>query len=99
MSVDFSDFHKFSKEIDNEMKIFARYMMSRAVANGEGPSPRRYMVMLSALSRGMALLEFMLEEEGMRREEIDIALMAMKGTDQAVRASIELLKREMEDMK
>ena len=93
---DYLNFSIFAKELDEEMRTFAKYMTGRATATAEGPSVRRYMVMLTALSRGMALLEYMLEEEGMSKAAIGAALGAMKNSNERTRQELEGLKRDME---
>ena len=60
------NFASFSKKINEEMKLFANYMMTRALANG-GELAEHYMIMLTTLTRGVSLLELMLEEEGLAR--------------------------------
>ena len=79
MNDDLPSFEQFSKEIDEEMRAFAKYMMTRAVAGKL--SAKRYIIILASLSRGISMLEYMLEQEGIRKSDIELALMAMKATD------------------
>ena len=94
MSDDLPSFEQFSKEIDEEMEAFAEYMMRRAIVDG-GPTPKRYMIILVTLSRGMSLVQYMLEQEGLSKAEIDLALMAMKATNEHIREGFDQLKRDM----
>ena len=71
--------------MDDEMKVFAKYMMSRALASGKGLNITRYMIILCTLSRGTSLLQYMLEQEGLTKAEIDTAMLAMKGADDEIR--------------
>jgi hypothetical protein len=91
---DLPSFEQFSKEIDDEMDAFAKYMMSRAVAGGP-LSPKRYIIILASLSRGISMLEYLLEDEGINKTDIKLALMAMKATDYEIREELEQLKRDM----
>ena len=94
MNDDIPSFEQFSKEIDEEMRAFAKYMMTRAVAGGP-LSAKRYMIILASLSRGMSMVEYMLEQEGIRKSDIQLALMAMKATDEEIREGFEELQRDM----
>ena len=87
------NFADFSKKIDEEMKLFASYMMTRALANG-GSLAEHYMIMLTTLTRGVSLLELMLEEEGLSKKHIEIAKLAMKHTNDKVRLEYERINRE-----
>ena len=94
MNDDLPSFEQFSDEIDEEMRAFAQYMMTRAVVDG-GPTAKRYMIILATLSRGMSLVQFMLEQEGLSKSDIDLALIAMKATNEQIREGFEQLKRDM----
>jgi hypothetical protein len=90
---DIPSFEEFSNEIDDEMRAFARYMMTRAVTGKL--SAKRYMIILVSLSRGMSMLQYMLEQEGLKKSDIELALMAMKATDEEIRESLDQFKRDM----
>ena len=42
------------------------------------------MIILASLNRGMSMVEYMLEQEGLRKSDIQLALMAMKATDEEI---------------
>jgi predicted outer membrane protein len=86
-------FAQFSKKIDEEMKLFASYMMTRAMAN-EDSLAEHYMIMLTTLTRGVSLVEMMLEEEGLSKTEIETAKLAMDRSNNKVREGYEQLKRD-----
>ena len=87
------NFATFSKKIDEEMKLFANYMMTRALAN-DGELAEHYMIMLTTLTRGVSLLELMLEEEGLSKHHIELALSAMKHTNDKLRVEYERINRQ-----
>ena len=87
------NFAEFSKKINEEMKLFASYMMTRALAN-EGELAEHYMIMLTTLTRGVSLLELMLEEEDLSKKHIEMAKVAMKHTNDKVRVEYERINQE-----
>ena len=94
MNDDLPSFEQFSKEIDDEMRAFAKYMMTRAVASGP-LSAKRYIIILASLSRGVSMIQYMLEQEGLSKAQIDLALLAMKATDQEIRDGLDQFNRDM----
>ena len=88
-------FEDFSKQVDDEMKVFAKYLMNRALVSGiDGLNITRYMAILASLSRGTSLLHFVLEEEGLTKKDIEIAMLAMKESDNEIRNDFEEFKQE-----